>query len=138
MNATSVSCACIVQQVRSCKDIVLVDQTIPGVPIDRVAIASRVATEGGACNVALASLAIYGTANLASRIAVENTVCDVARVCVHKQSSGIRICCVVVKVAGVNVAGGVSEIQASSFLPLVEGELVQAELHGGISQLIPS
>ncbi len=133
MNATSVACACIVQQVRSCQGIVRVDQTIPGVPIDRVAIASRVATEAGACNVALASLAIYGTTNLTSRIAVENTVYDVAKVGVHEQRSGIRVRCVVVKVAGVNVAGGVSKIQASSFLPLVEGELVQAELHSGIS-----
>ena len=110
MNASSVACACIIQQVPSCQDIVLVDQTIPGVPIDRVAIASSVATEGGACNVAHASLTIYCTANLTSRVAVKNTVCDVAGVCVHEQRSRIRIRCVVVKVAGVNVAGGVSKV----------------------------
>ena len=83
-------------------------------------------------------MTIYGTANLTSRVAVENTVRDVAGVCVHEQRSRIRIRCVVVKVAGVNVACGVSKIQASSLLSHVEGELVQAELHGGISQLIPS
>lgn len=138
MNATSVACACIVQQVPSCQDIVRVDQAIPRVPIDRVAIASRVATECGACNVALASLTIYCTANLTSRVAVENTVCDVAEVCVHEQCSGIRIRCVIVKVAGVNVACGVSKIQASSLLSLVEGKLIQAELHGGVRQLISS
>lgn len=138
MNAISVACACIVQQVCSCQDIVLVDQTIPCVPVDRVAIASRVATEGGACNVALASLTIYGTANLASRVAVENTVCDVAKVCVHEHRSRVRICCVVVEVAGVNVAGGISKIQASSLLTLVDGELIQAELYSGVGQLISS
>lgn len=138
MNASSVACACIIQQVPSCQDIVLVNQTIPGVPVDGVAIASSVATEGGACNVAHASLTIYGTANLASRVAVEDTICDVADVCVHEQRSRIRIRCVIVEVAGVNVASGVSKIQASSLLSLVEGELVQAELHGGIGQLITS
>ena len=110
MNATCVACACIVQQVPSCQDIVRVDQAIPRVPIDRVAIASSVAAESGACNVAHASLTIDGTANLASRVAVEDTVCDVAGVCVHEQRSRIRIRCVVVKVAEVNVAGGVSKV----------------------------
>ena len=138
MNATCVACACIVQQVPSCQDIVLVDQAIPSIPVDRVAIASNVATKCRACNVALASLTIYSAANLTSRVAVENRIRDVAEVCVHEQRSSIQVCCVPVKVAGVNVACGVPKVQPSSLLSLVEGELIQAELHSGVCQLISS
>lgn len=66
------------------------------------------------------------------------TVGDVACVCVHEQGASIQVGCVVVKVAGVNVASGVSQVEPSALLAPVEGELIQAELHTAVGHLISS
>lgn len=131
LDSRTVAGAGIKKNVCRIQHIVCVDQAIPSVPVDPICIPRRVASRDGALNVASASLPIDATANKVGVVAVKGAAGDIGRVCVQEQSSSIGIGSVVVKVARVDGAIRLTQIQTSPLLTSVEYKLVQTEVTAG-------